>query len=485
MTGRFNTKFDIKFDKNGTIYTARAGLVPVVTMLREANIADRLNEACKGMWGEARSVNFGFESAGLLLLGTLAGFPRAYQIVNSSEANFFAKLLNIEQVPSQSSLSRFISSFGEENITAIRNLVYDVGAKFSSNRSGGFRIIVHDQSAIQKYGSRMEGVEKGYGGTLKRGSLMLQASLIVDGCSSAILDGEIREGSTHSATGSPEQLERVLSRQPPSNADPTLVLADCAYGFGDYIRTCERFDSIFILGIKNDAWLKKELAAENFKRFKSGNAEEGYGYREFVATRKPWSPEVPSDDPTLDGLRVIVVRLPGDKEEAPRFQYLVTNLRSDWTSEEAHQLYKQHRESIEIMNDEIKNQIGLTELPSQLLNGNRGVAQILFLAWNVQRMLERIGLEKERRRENTRRSERDKLQESTVKRAAIKEKVQQLKGKLQRFEWWTIFVRFISVGGKYSQASRQRVVVVSENATFQEWYESLSRFNWKEYSVST
>lgn len=479
-----NVRIDLHFDEKGTIYTARAGLVPIMKMINETKIDRRLNAACTGMWGESRSLNFGFESAGLLLLGTLAGFPRAYQIVNSSEANFFAQLLNIEHVPSQPALSRFISSFSESNVGSIRDLVFDVGANFSSNRSGGFRIIVHDQSAVQKYGLKMEGVEKGYGGTIKRGSLMLQASLLVDGCSSAILDGEIREGSTHSAAGAAEQLDRVLSR-PTSNRDPSLVLADCAYGFGEYIRTCEKRDATFVLAIKNDAWLKRELAAEDFKRFKKGDADEGYGYREFVATRKPWAPNVPADDPSLDGLRVVVIRLPGEKEEAPRFQFLVTNLRPDWTSEEVHQLYKQHRESIEIMNDELKNQIGLTELPSQCFDGNRGMAQIIFLAWNIQRMIERVGLEKERKRENARRAERDSQQETTEKRRALKEKVQQLKGKLQRFEWWSIFVRFISVGGKFSFAGRQRKVIVSENPAFREWIDSLTQFNWQGVALLT
>jgi hypothetical protein len=483
-TGYKNKRIDIRFDKKGMIYTARAGLVPVMKMITETKMSKRLNTACSGMWGESRSDNFGFESTGLLLLGTLAGFPRAYQIVQSSEVNFFAQLLNIESVPSQPALSRFISSFGENNVDKLRELVFDVGAKFSTNVSGGFRIIVQDQSAIQKYGAKMEGVEKGYGGTLKRGSKMLQASLVIDGCSSAILDGEIRKGSTHSADDAAEQLDRVLSKSGTNQEKPSLVLGDSAYGFGAYIRTCEKYDSSFILAIKNDAWLKKELAAENFKRFKKGEADEGYGYREFVASRKAWAPDEPGYDPLLDGLRVIVVRLPVDKEEAPRFQFLVTNLRSEWTPEEAHQLYKQHRESIEIMNDELKNQIGLNQLPSQCLDGNRGMAQIIFLAWNVQRMIERVGMEKERDRENAKRIQRESQQAITEKRMAFKEKVQQLKGRLQRFEWWTIFVRFISVGGKFTTAGRQRAVVVSENSAFREWTDSLMNYKWKSMALT-
>ena len=478
MASGSNVRIDLQFDDRGTIYTARAGLVPVMKMVQETNLGKRLNAACDGMWGQSRSTNFGLENAGVLMLGCLAGFPRAYQVVNSSEANFFAQLLNIEQVPSQPALSRFVSSFDEHNISAMRDIVFDLGAKFSTNYSGGFRIIVHDQSAVQKYGKQMEGVEKGYGGILKRGSLMLQTSLVVDGCSSAILDGEVREGSAHSSNGAEEQLARVLAR-PTSSPEPTLVLADSAYGFGGYIRTCERYNSTFVLAIKNDAWLKRELKEENFNRYFRSTTTEGYGYREFVGARQAWAPEDPSDDPSLDGLRVIVVRLPVEKGEAPRFQFLVTNLRDDWTSEEVHQLYKQHRESIEIMNDELKNQIGLSNLPSQSLNGNRGMAQIMFLAWNVQRLIERVGLEKERQKENIRREGQAKNQEESAQRKALREKVQQLRGKLQRFEWWTIFVRFISVGGKFSFAGRQRKVIVSDNQGFREWYDQLSGFNWK------
>ena len=134
-----NQKIGIQFDQNKTIYTARAGLVPVREIMRHTKMDTALNSACDGMWGEARSENFGFESAGLLLLGIMSGFPRAYQIVNSSEANFFSKLLNVENVPSQSSLSRFISSFEEKNISALKskNLIKRIGA----DKGGSWKIL--------------------------------------------------------------------------------------------------------------------------------------------------------------------------------------------------------------------------------------------------------------------------------------------------------------------------------------------------------
>ena len=62
-------------------------------------------------------------------------------------------------------------------------------------------------------------------------------------------------------------------------------------------------------------------------------------------------------------------------------------------------------------------------------------------------------------------------------------KVQALKGLLQRREWWTLFVRFISTGGKYSEASRQRNVFVSANAEFKEWYDNLFEFDWKKFAL--
>jgi hypothetical protein len=442
---------------------------------------DALNTACNGMWGQSRSDNFGFESCGLMLMGILSGFPRAYQIVNSSEANFFAELLDVETVPSQSSLSRFISSFEEKNIEALQKLVFKTSANLDAVRSGGFRILVHDQSAVQKYGSQMEGVERGYGGSLKKGSLMLQASIVVDGCSSSILDGEIRPGSTHTAKDSANQIDSVLNSIK-DGKEETLILADSGYGFGDYIRALEKHNSAFVLAIKNDAWLKSELKQENFKNYQKGKNDEGYGYREFIACRKAWLPES-TDDPSLEGLRVIVVKLPTDPAEAPRFQYLVTNLNQDWNTEEVHLLYKQHRESIEIMNDELKNQLGLGDLPSQLMLGNRGMAQLVFLAWNIQRLVEKIGLAKKRQRENAARMEREKTKIEEEEKKSIRMKVQELKGRLQRYEWWTVFVRFISTGGKYTRASRQRNVFVSANEAFKEWYDSLMEFNWSKFAL--
>lgn len=476
-----NQKIGIQFDQNKTIYTARAGLVPVREIMRHTKMDTALNSACDGMWGEARSENFGFESAGLLLLGIMSGFPRAYQIVNSSEANFFSKLLNVENVPSQSSLSRFISSFEEKNISALKKLVATTGEQLDSVRSGGFRVIVHDQSAIQKYGKEMEGVEKGYGGSLKRGSLMLQASLVVDGCTSSILSGDIRTGSTHTFVEAATQLDSVLNNLK-NEKERTLILADSGYGCGDYIRTAEKHESCFILAIKNDAWLKNELSQEDFKNFRQGVAGEDYGYREFITSRKAWLPD-DSKNPLEEGLRVIVVKLPVGKDKEPKFQYLVTNLTDDWNSEYVHQLYKQHRESIEIMNDELKNQLGLGDLPSQLLDGNRGMAQLVFLAWNIIRMVEKIGLKKHRDRENEARLKKEKEQEINEKKRTLREKVQALKGVLQRREWWTLFVRFISTGGKYSEASRQRNVFVSANTDFKEWYDNLIEFDWKKFVV--
>lgn len=478
--GEWNKKIAIQFDKRGTVYTGRAGLVPVREMMRKMGLEKVLNRACAGMWGESRSENFGYESCALLMMGNMSGFTRPTQIVNSSEAHFFSELLDVEHIPSQSSLSRFISSFEEKNIAALSDTVFQSATKLGGETSGGFRILIHDQSAIQKYGKQMEGVEKGYGGMLKKGSLMLQASLVVDGVSATILNGEIRSGSTHSCSGSCEQLESVLLRMEQTEKDKTLVLSDSAYGYGEYIRTIERHNACFILAIKNDSWLKSVLAQENFKKYFSGVIEDEYGYREFVTSRKSWLPEIfNKDEQELEGLRVIVVKLPVDKGEEPQFQYLVTNLKPDWNSEEVHQLYKNHRESIEIMNDELKNQLGLTELPSQLMNGNRGFSQLIFLAWNLQRIVERVGLEKQRKKIN----EKEKESAKISKNIEIRNKVQALKSRLQRYEWWTLFVKFISVGGKYTSASRQRHVVVSANEAFQEWYESLMQFEWKSFAL--
>ena len=263
-------------------------------------------------------------------------------------------------------------------------------------------------------------------------------------------------------------------------------MADSGYGFGDYIRAIEKHSSCFILAIKNDSWLKKEIKSHDFKNYKKGIVEDDYGYREFTACRDAWLPEeAKPEEIHLEGLRVVVVRLPvEEKDGTPRFQYLVTNLTGDWNSEEVHQIYKQHRESIEIMNDEIKNQLGLNDLPSQTLNGNRGMAQLIFLAWNIMRMVETVGSQKQRDRENAARERLQQKEKKSAEKQTIRAKVQELKGRLLRYEWWTIFVRFISTGGKYTEASKMKHVIVSANEAFKEWYESISQFNWKDFSLT-
>ena len=111
------------------------------------------------------------------------------------------------------------------------------------------------------------------------------------------------------------------------------------------------------------------------------------------------------------------------------------------------------------------------------------MAQLVFLAWNIIRLVEKIGLKKQRDRENEARLKNEREQEISEKKRTLREKVQALKGLLQRREWWTLFVRFISTGGKYSEASRQRNVFVSANAEFKEWYDNLFEFDWKKFAL--
>jgi hypothetical protein len=61
-------------------------------------------------------------------------------------------------------------------------------------------------------------------------------------------------------------------------------------------------------------------------------------------------------------------------------------------------------------------------LPSHELDANRAVAQVVTLAWNLQRHVEHVGMEEERKVEAIRRAKM-KIAESR--------KVQ------KRFEWWT------------------------------------------------
>jgi hypothetical protein len=402
-------------------------------------------------------------------LGHLAGLHRNDQILKSAELPFLAKLTNFETPPADTTFSRFYQGFEESHIRNLKNINFDLATK-NIEETSGYHIIAHDQSAIQKYGRQMEGVEKGYGGTLKRGSLMLQSSLIVDAGMHTVLHLDIRSGSTHSYFDAAGELDEVMKRLPEAQPGKRLVLGDSAYGVGEYMRKCDEHKASFILAVKNDAWMKTELEILDFQRFKSGKENPEYGYREFFADREAWNQRQPNllikED--WDGTRrVVVVRLPPNKEGELRFQFLVTCFTQEQHSaEEVHALYRKNREAIELINDEIQDQLGLSELPSKYLDANRAIAQVICLAWNLQRHIEHVGMVQERKDESIRRG---------------KMNIPESRKTHRRFEWWTMFIRFISIGGKLKTGQNKMTVIISQCDAVKRWLAALLDFDWRSY----
>jgi len=406
------------------------------------------------------------------LMGHLAGLHRTDQILKSSEAPFLAKLSGLEKErPVATTFSRFYQGFENKDIKNLQGVNFDLATKNGAEISG-YQIIVHDQSAIQKYGNKMEGVEKGYGGTLKRGSKMLQCSMIADAGRHSILHLDIRAGSRHSNFNASNELDNVLGKLPDSTLGKRLILGDSAYGIGDYIRTCDKHNANFVLAAKNDNWMKSELEVLDFQRFKLGKKNPAYGYREFVADREAWNGDEPNDlfGEDWDGTRrVVVVRLPDRDDKAVRFQFLITSFSAEeHSAEEVHALYRKNRESIEQINDEIKNQLGLTELPSKHLDANRAAAQVVALAWNLQRHIEFIGMAQERKDENIRRARMN---------------IPPARKEQRRFEWWTMFIRFITIGGKIKVGGNKTSVIVGNCEATKQWIKNLQTFDWRSYAL--
>ena len=454
-----------------TIYTARAGLVPINEIAKQLKLPRAIDIACEGLRHDSYTDYKSSQLVMLMALGLLAGLYRVHHILSASELPFLARLVNLTAVPVATTIARFFERFDDAAIARFQAINFDLATKVT-RIIDGFQILVHDQSALQKYGKKMEGVEKGYGGTLKRGSLMLQHSLIVDAGVFTALHTEIRPGSTHSFQDATQEMDAVLKKLPRDAPNGILVLADNAYGAGEYMRMCDLHAAHFILGVKNDRWMKTEMQELDFQRFKRGEANPDYGYREFVADRKAWNEEAPTplfgDD--WDGSRrIVVVRLPRPVGEPQKFLFLATTLTAETHSPEAvHDLYRVNREAIEQVNDEIQNQLGLAELPSRDLDANRAVAQVVTMAWNLQRHVEKVGMEKERKDEAIRRA---------------KMKIEECRKNQRRFEWWTMFIRFIAVGGRLKTGKNRLVVAISQNQAMRAWLNALEAFDWSAYAL--
>ncbi len=466
---------DIEFSKNpSTIFTGRAGLVPLFDVAKAIKLPQAIDQACAGVRNDSYT---SYKSSQLVLFGMaghFSGLHRIDSLLKSSECDFISKLVDFKKsTPAGTTFARLYEGFEEQHIQNFKNINFDLATKNITEVSG-HQIIVHDQSAIQKYGKQMEGVEKGYGGTLKKGSSMLQCSLIVDAGQHTILSSDIRPGSTHSYNNAANELNEVLDKLPQQEPGKQLILADSAYGVGEYMRICDKHNAHFILAVKNDSWMKNELDVLDFQRFNRGKDSPGYGYREFMADRKSWNGTAPNSlfGDEWDGTRrVIVVRLPSAPGEEEKFQFLITSFSHEQHSaEEIHALYRVNRESIELINDEIKNQLGLSELPSRHLDANRAVAQIICLAWNLQRHIEHVGMATERKNENNRRK---KTQATDSTSGKFK----------RRFEWRTMFNRFISIGGKLKTGGNKLSVIVAYNTAFNNWMNNLNMFDWKKYCL--
>jgi hypothetical protein len=211
----------------------------------------------------------------------------------------------------------------------------------------------------------------------------------------------------------------------------------------------------------------------DFQRFKCGKNDPQYGYREFEADRDVWLGKGQGElfnDSWDKQRRVVVVKLPDGDKDKPKYQFLVTNIDSDvYSAEEIHALYRKNRESIEQINDEMKNQIGLNELPSKYLQANRAVGQVVALAWNLQRLIEHVGMAEERKDESIRRG---------------KINIPESRKTQKRFEWWSMFIRFISIGGKIKTGGNKVSVIVGQCKYLMRWLKALTDFDWKSESIA-
>jgi len=90
------------------------------------------------------------------------------------------------------------------------------------------------------------------------------------------------------------------------------------------------------------------------------------------------------------------------------------------------------------------------------------------MAWNLQRHVEKVGMEKERKDEAIRRA---------------KMKIEECRKNQRRFEWWTMFIRFIAVGGRLKTGKNRLVVAISQNQAMRAWLNALEAFDWSAYAL--
>lgn len=322
----------------------------------------------------------------LLLFLLIAGVQRINKSDKLQYDGFFRALLGLDQWPNETTLRRFLQRLSPDAIRQIARLHDQLRHDLFDRPKPRTSLTFHLDSVVLTLYGKQQGARLGYNPKAK-GRPSYHPILCFEDHGQEFWHGSLRPGDAGSNTGARHFVRRCLEKVPSSIAKSRVrFLADAGFFSGALIADLEQAGCGFTIVCRSYEAYHRLAQKAGFKDLKMG-----WGYAQFRHRPQKWNQEH----------RFIAIRrpLPVDPEQAQQltlfkdakysYSILVSNLGlSPWRT----WVDYARRAKIEKSFRELRNELALNKIPSQLWTANVAFLQFLLLAYNLVHWFKRLCL---------------------------------------------------------------------------------------------
>ena len=365
------------FDFSGKSLTAYGGLLPVATMLERIGFRQLLGQTLKIT--RVTRVMAAYQFILAMVLGMYVGFSRLNQLRFVARDPILTGILQITQLPPQSTLWRFLAALHGSVAGQILKLQGALRERVWAAANVQLTTVTLDtDTTVHTLYGKQFGGRKSYN-PKNRGKKSYQPILTFIAETREFVAGQLRNGDRPTGTQIATHLRTVFQLLP-AVVVQIFARADSGFYCGEAVQAYEEFRCRFIIVARKTNRLLQELQPAPWKPSPKTDADEecefwyqpdgwGRAYR-FVALRYAQPPEAPAESEqyqlfeTTDYL----------------YRVFVTNLREPiwWVV-----WFYNRRAGAENLIKEANNDAGLAAHPSRRFDVNGNHFQLAMLAYNL------------------------------------------------------------------------------------------------------
>ena len=322
----------------------------------------------------------------LLLFMLIAGVQRINKSDKLQYDGFFRALLGLDDWPNESTLRRFLQRLSPDSIRQVARLHDQLRHELFGLPAPRTSLTFHLDSIVLTLYGKQQGARLGYNPKAK-GRPSYHPILCFEDHGQEFWHASLRPGDAGTNTGARHFVRRCLEKVPSSIAMSRVrFLADAGFFSGALIADLEQAGCGFTIVCRSYEAYHRLAQKAGFRDLKMG-----WGYAEFRHRPQKWDKEY----------RFIAIRrpLPVDPEQAQQltlfkdakysYSILVSNLGlSPWRT----WVDYASRAKIEKSFRELRNELALNKIPSQLWTANVAFLQLLLLAYNLVHWFKRLCL---------------------------------------------------------------------------------------------